>query len=121
MNRFFSLIDRTVEIIIIVSFISMVIVGGMQVVCRYGLKNSLSWSEEFQKFMHIWIIFLAIPLAYKKNAHIGMKVIFDKLNPNAQYFMNLLFDVLWLGFGGVLVYYTTRIMSGIIKTAGDEN
>ena len=109
-HRWYKIIDRTVEIIITVIFSLMVLVGGMQVFCRYALRNSLSWSEEFQKYMHIWLIFLAIPLAYKKGAHIGMNIVFDKLPQRAQPILTVLVDVMWFCLGVVMVFYTTRIM-----------
>ena len=109
-HRWYKIIDRTVEIIITVIFSLMVLVGGMQVFCRYALRNSLSWREEFQKYMHIWLIFLAIPLAYKKGAHIGMNIVFDKLPQRVQPILTVLIDVMWFGLGVVMVFYTTRIM-----------
>ena len=109
-HRWYKIIDRTVEIIITVIFSLMVLVGGMQVFCRYALRNSLSWSEEFQKYMHIWLIFLAIPLAYKKGAHIGMNIVFDKLPQRVQPILTVLIDVMWFCLGVVMVFYTTRIM-----------
>lgn len=109
-HRWYKIIDRTVEIIITGIFSLMVLVGGMQVFCRYALRNSLSWSEEFQKYMHIWLIFLAIPLAYKKGAHIGMNIVFDKLPQRAQSILSVLIDVMWFCLGVVMVFYTTRIM-----------
>ena len=109
-SSLFSIIDRTIETIITIAFTLMVLSGGMQVFFRYVLKHSLSWSEEFQKYMHIWIIFLAIPLAYKNGAHIGMKVMYDKFPGTVQYILTLLFDALWFSMGCVMVYYTVRIM-----------
>lgn len=88
----------------------MVIVGGMQVFSRYVLHNSLSWSEEFQKFSHIWLIFLAIPLAYKRDSHIGMNIVIDKLPARAQYILRILIDAMWFGLGIILIVYTASIM-----------
>jgi TRAP-type C4-dicarboxylate transport system permease small subunit len=109
-QRWYEIIDRTVEIFIAVIFSLMVLIGGMQVFYRYVLRNSLSWSEEFQKYMHIWLIFLAIPLAYKKGSHIGMNIFFDKLPSKIKSVLIVLIDVLWFGLGVVMVFYTTRIM-----------
>jgi len=106
----FSVIDRTAEIIITTAFSLMVLVGGMQVFCRYILRHSLSWSEEFQKYLHIWLIFLAIPLAYKRGAHIGMKIVFDRLPRKLQHILTLATDGLWFLLGCAMVYYATRIM-----------
>jgi len=110
-----NLIDRAVEWLITAAFALMVLVGGIQVFSRYALRNSLSWSEEFQKFMHIWLIFLAIPLAYKHDAHIGMRVIFDRLPAGFRRTALIAIDCLWFALGCVMVAYTTRIMN-VAKT-----
>lgn len=110
MKRPFAVIDRTVEWIITALFSLMVVVGGMQVVSRYLLKHSLSWSEECQKYLHIWMIFLAIPLAYKHGSHIGMNIVKDRLPKSVQFLLTILFDALWFVFGAAMVFYTRPLM-----------
>ncbi len=103
-------IDRGVETLIWTAFVLMVVVGLTQVFCRYALGNSLSWSEEFQKFMHIWIIFLAIPLAYKYDGHIGMNIVYDRMGRRLRWVFTLLIHIMWMGLGGVMMFYSLRIM-----------
>jgi len=103
-------IDRSFEMIIATIFLLMVLVGGLQVFCRYILGNSLSWSEEFQKYAHIWIIFLAIPMGYKYKAHIGMNVLLDKMPKWWRKYFKVFVDLIWLVFGIILVVYTAKIM-----------
>jgi TRAP-type C4-dicarboxylate transport system permease small subunit len=74
----------------------MISVGGLQVFMRYVLNHSLAWSEEFQRFAHIWLIFLAVPVAYRQGSHIGMKVLTQKLPEKAQAALEALIDCLWL-------------------------
>jgi len=107
-------IDRIMEIIIAALFILMVIVGGLQVFNRFLLNQSLSWSEELQKFCHIWIIFLTIPLAYNRGAHIGMQVLLNKLSPRIQKYFTVFFDLLWLILALAISYYSLVIM-GVAK------
>ncbi len=109
-RKLFSTIDKLFETIVLIAFIAMVTVGFAQVIYRYVFRNSLSWSEEFQKYMHIWIIFLAIPLAYKDDAHIGMRVLYDKFPQKIQKVLGLIIDFMWLVFGFVISIYTIKIM-----------
>jgi TRAP-type C4-dicarboxylate transport system permease small subunit len=109
-------IDKSFELLIVTAFTAMVTVGILQVFFRYVLKNSLSWSEEFQKYMHIWIIFLAVPLAYKNDKHIGMNIFFDKFPAKIQDLMRILVDGLWLIFGSIMAFYSIKIM----KVAGSQ-
>lgn len=103
-------IDKGVETLIWAAFALMVVVGLTQVFCRYALGNSLSWSEEFQKYMHIWIIFLAIPLAYKYDGHIGMNIIYGRMARPVRWVFTLLIHIMWMGLGGVMMFYSLRIM-----------
>ncbi len=104
------LLDRTIEFWIALLFIAMVIVGGLQVFNRFILNQSLSWSEEFQKYAHIWLIFFTIPVAYRKGSHIGMRVLFDRFPAKVKFYLEWIFDLMWLFLGGAVVFYTLRIM-----------
>ena len=88
----------------------MVIVGFFQVTNRYLLNSSLSWSEEFQKFAHIWIICLTIPVAYKNSAHLGMDIIFKRLSDKNQHLFNQFVNILWLFFGILLSIYSMKLI-----------
>ena len=106
----FFYLDRSVEYSIFVLFATMALVGGLQVFNRYVLNQPLSWSEEFQKFSHIWLIFLTIPVGVNRGSHIGMRLIVGKFPPLIQSLLTLLTYLMWLGFALALIYYTTVIM-----------
>src|SRR5262245_54568270 len=69
-NIVFARIDRAIELLLAIIFAAMCIVGLLQVFNRFVLNVSLSWSEEAQVFGHIWLVFLAIPIAYQRGAHL---------------------------------------------------
>jgi TRAP-type C4-dicarboxylate transport system permease small subunit len=98
------------ETLVIFIFILMVIVGGMQVFNRFVLNQSLSWSEEFQKFAHIWIIFLTIPIGYARGSHIGMDMLVTRFPAKIRKLLLVLTDILWLAFALSLTFHTFRIM-----------
>lgn len=104
-------IDKGFELFIAVLFILMVIVGGLQVFSRFILNHSSSWSEEYQKFSHIWLIFLTIPVAYNRGSHIGMQVLFNKFSSPVQKILDIIFDLLWLCLAVAIVYYSFVIMN----------
>jgi len=104
-------IDRVMEFFIAALFILMVVVGGLQVFNRFFLNQSLSWSEEFQKFSHIWIIFLTIPVAYNQGSHIGINLLLNKFSPTVQKIFSIFFDLLWSVLAIAIAYYSFVIMS----------
>ena len=111
MRTALRVLDRGIESAIVIIFAAMVLAGGMQVFNRFLLNDSLSWSEEFQKYAHIWLVFLAIPVAYNRGSHIGMNMFARKLPLKLQFGLVLLADALWLVLAGAMVFCTASIMA----------
>lgn len=103
-------VDRFFEAAIVLIFAALVVVGGMQVFNRFVLNASLSWSEEFQKFAHIWLVYFAIPVAYKRGSHIGVELVVNVMPPRLRWLILLVTDLLWLGIGCAVVFYTHTVM-----------
>ncbi|WP_316978297.1 TRAP transporter small permease [Shumkonia mesophila] len=110
LSRLFRYIDRVIELAISGMFMAILVVGGLQIFYRFVLNNPLTWSEEFQKFGHIWIVFLAIPVAYNRGSHIFMNVIRDRLPGSLQFAIGLIVDLMWVVLAGSLGFLTERIM-----------
>lgn len=104
--------DRAMEILVIALFAMIVLVGGLQVLCRYLFNASLSWSEELQRYGLIWMVFLALVIGYRRGAHIGMNMFLLKLPLFIQVPMAWLIDLLWLGLGVAMVVYTAVYQTG---------
>lgn len=110
MAKIFRVIDTMVEYFVVLLFVVMLLVGGLQVFNRFFLGTPLTWSEEVQKYAHIWLIFLTIPICYRRGRHIGMEIITSRLPKVAQTVLAVGVDLLWLGLGWAITYYTWRIM-----------
>ena len=70
MRRVLDRLDRGAEWLVAAVFAVIVCIALLQVFNRFALNASLSWSEEAQIFGHIWIVFLGIPIAYRRGAHL---------------------------------------------------
>ena len=108
--RLFRGIDRTVEYGLFLIFLAFTLVGGLQVFNRFVLGLPLSWSEEFQKFGHIWMVMLAIPVAYRRGAHLGMDMLLRLFPAPAQRVVGFLTEALWLVLALAIGWYTVAIM-----------
>lgn len=91
-------IDCGVESLLSIIFAIAVVIALVQVFCRYALNVSLSWSEEAQIFGHIWIVFLGIPVAYRRGAHMYIETYVDKLPPGPRSVFNFVVELLWAAF-----------------------
>jgi TRAP-type C4-dicarboxylate transport system permease large subunit len=105
MRRRLAAVDRGVEYLAAAIFAAMVVIGGLQVFHRFVLNSSLGWSEEAQVFGHIWIVFLGIPIAYRRGAHLFIETYRDKYPP-------LLRPVIIVG--GILSGVFTATEAGVV-------
>ena len=109
MKTMFAAIDRAVEILVAATFAGMVLVGFFQVFSRFVLNRTPSWSEEIQIFGHIWLVFLAIPIAYRRGAHFTVEAIRRQYTLGMHKVFDLGVELLWAGFAIVTVYYAYRV------------
>jgi TRAP-type C4-dicarboxylate transport system permease small subunit len=109
MKPLFSAIDRAIELIVAAIFAGMVAIGSWQVFSRFVLNVTPSWSEEIQIFGHIWLVFLAIPIAYRRGAHITVEAIRRVLAPWMNKTLDLINELLWIGFAVATAYYSYRV------------
>lgn len=110
MSRVMSLIDRLVETVVVVTFGAMIAVGAAQVFNRYFLNMSLSWSEEFQRYGQIWLVFLAIPIAYRRGMHMGIAGLRNVLDERGRRWFVAFIDLCWIGLGAAIALGTFRFM-----------
>ena len=109
MKKLFAWIDRAVEYAVAAIFAAMCAVGLLQVFNRFVLNRSLSWSEEFQIFCHVWIVFLAIPIAYRRGAHLAIESFRARLPRRAGAAFDLAIELLWAAFAGSLAWLSYRV------------
>ena len=109
MKALFAAIDRAIELIVAAIFAGMVLIGAWQVFSRFVLNFTPSWSEEIQIFGHIWLVFLAIPIAYRRGAHITVEAIRRVLASWMNKALDLLNELLWVGFAIATAYYSYRV------------
>jgi TRAP-type C4-dicarboxylate transport system permease small subunit len=103
-------IDRFVEWTVVALFLVMIVVGSAQVFNRFILNQSLSWSEELQRYLHIWIVYLTVPIAYRKGMHIGMETLKRRFPALVQRTIEVAVDLVWAGFGISVVGFSQRIL-----------
>jgi TRAP-type transport system small permease protein len=109
MKTIFAAIDRLVEWLVSGIFGGMVLIGFFQVFSRFVLNKTPSWSEEIQIFGHIWLVFLAIPIAYRRGAHFTVEAIRRQYSLGMHKAFDLFVEFLWAGFAIATAYYSYRV------------
>jgi TRAP-type C4-dicarboxylate transport system permease small subunit len=109
MIRLLAWIDRGVEYAVAAIFAAMCAVGLLQVFNRFVLNRSLSWSEEFQIYCHVWIVFLGIPIAYRHGAHLSVDSLRNLFPPMIGKAFDYLIELLWVWFAVALAWLAWRV------------
>ena len=65
MRKVLDILDKLILALLIIILSAMLVVGTMQVIWRYVLEESLSWSEELMRFLYVWATMLGVGAAQK--------------------------------------------------------
>ena len=83
----------------------------LQVIYRYVLGESLSFSEELARYMFIWSVAMGSALALRTRSHIGVEILVERLPASMAKPAKVLACVLSLVFYGMLIWYGFEMVS----------
>jgi len=96
--KFFGILDKIQEYIIIVLVGFCIIVGTAQVACRFIFSYALPWSEEVIRYCFVWIVFIAAALAVRDEQHATITVFTDYLPKKIQECVKIIASVCAIAF-----------------------
>ncbi len=76
-----------------------------QVVARYVMNDSLTWSEEIGRYMFVWITFVGLPAALKAGAHVAIDLLLKKTH-GAFHMTILTVNAIATCFIGIVIGYS---------------
>ncbi len=110
----FNKVNRFLELFLMTIFALLVLDVLFQVLSRYILGGSFSWTEEFARFALIWMTILGAAYLNAKNEHLSMDFLYQKFSkPNKRKASLLvevfifLFALMVMVIGGINLVYTT--------------
>lgn len=110
----FNKVSKILEWIMIVIFALLVLDVLFQVISRYVLGESFSWTEEFARFALIWLTILGAAYLNGTQEHLSMDFLYQKFSASNQKKVAVLIEILIFLFalvvmviGGLNLVYTT--------------
>lgn len=110
----FNKVNRFLELFLMTIFALLVLDVLFQVLSRYILGGSFSWTEEFARFSLIWMTIVGAAYLNAKKEHLSMDFLFQKLSVKNQRKVSILIEVFVFLFalmvmviGGFNLVYTT--------------
>ncbi|WP_234186709.1 TRAP transporter small permease [Shinella sp. NM-101] len=77
---------------------------GTQIFMRYVMQSSLSWSEELARYFFIWMTYLGIAYAVRKDAHIRVTMGVELLSHRWQIAVRILTHIIFAAFAFFVMY-----------------
>ncbi len=77
-------IEKFLEFGAVVLVILLIAVVLLQIFSRLFLTSSPSWTEEIARFLFIYAVAFAAPLAIEKNGYVNVEFFFEKLPVSLQ-------------------------------------
>jgi len=99
-----SLPIKFLNFIIVAMFSCMSIAVFIQIIFRYLLHQPIYWSEEFPRFILIWLTFLGSAIAMKNRSHLSVSLLTDRLSVQKRKWVQFFANSLSLLFISILVW-----------------
>ncbi len=94
-NAVMCMAGRWLAAILLMFMVGIVLV---QILFRYGLNDSLTWTEQVAKTMMVWLTLLVAPWAWRAGAQIRVTLFHEALPPRSRALLDLVLTLLalWL-------------------------
>jgi TRAP-type C4-dicarboxylate transport system permease small subunit len=109
--RLRHLAERTIDVAAIATFAGILACVLAQVVLRYLFNAPLTWSEELARYLFIWCAFLGWIVAFRRNTHLSISFVAERLPRVAQVALAVATQVATLLFAWILGTRGARLVS----------
>lgn len=90
-------VDKIVQVLCVALMFAMLVFVVLQVISRYFLPFSLSWTEELARFIMLWLIFLGASHIAKASSYIRVDFLVKRMPPKIQFVLNVIVKCMILG------------------------
>ena len=108
-TKTFDGLERVIKAVcsvLVVGFTGMPLI---QVIARYVLSAPIWWSEQFCRYLFIWMLMLYAPIIVRHNKNLGFDLVVAKMPKIVQEITWLISEALIGVFGACYCYYTLQL------------
>ncbi len=80
----------------------MVTIAFINVVSRFTFKFSISYIEELEVYLYVWLVMLGTAIAFKRWSHLCVSLVVDKMPPGWRKYIKIFVTLLSIGFFAVI-------------------
>lgn len=105
---FYPVLNKVIKVLTILCLSVVTILVPIEVFLRYLFGKSLYITEEFTRYLMVWVVFLASSLAIREDAHISIGILVNRFRGRSRAWFNLVAH-------GLLIFFLVFLMiEGII-------
>ena len=105
------------EIFCLLVFVVMSLLTFVQVILRYVFNSSIVFSEELSRYLFVWLTFIGIAYGVKKQSHLSVDIVFNRLKGPAKTAVKYLALILYIVFAVLMVVHSYKYFSRVAATA----
>ncbi len=79
--------------------------GMFQILMRFVLEQPAEWTEVLIRFSLIWMVFLAIPMAFRQGAMVSVDVLYRWSPPRIRRFLDWAVAIAALTLVGIIIWW----------------
>lgn len=98
MQKAFKYLDKIIEVAEAILGCTMIVCLVIEVLGRYILPFSTTWTEELARYCLVWAMMLGCGYGFGKNYHIVIDILTHKLSGKAKYTCDLLSNIFTIAF-----------------------
>ena len=93
-------------------FVVMCFVVIISVILRYFFGMTFRWTAELTQILFVHMVFLGIPIAYRKRMHVTIEFFTSFIPPRIKKWVDRGIDLIIVGFLTAIMVSTIQMMSG---------
>lgn len=78
------ILDKIEDLFVAAGIAIMGLALALQIFMRYVLNMPLVWSEEFARYLFVWVAFVGAGYGVRRGIHISMEFFYNKMRPAAR-------------------------------------
>ena len=90
--------------------LAMVAIAGLGVIFRFGLQASLSWSEELDAYLFVWLTCLGAAAGVKMRAHPNVMAFTDRFPERCRKALSIAADAAIFCLGALMAFYGGQLI-----------
>lgn len=108
-GKAFDALEKGIKVICGFLAAGFTIMTLISVIARYALSAPIWWSEQFCRYLFIWMLMLYAPIIVRHNKNLGFDLVVAKLPKIVQEITWLISEALIGVFGACYCYYTLQL------------